>query len=50
MPKVHGKLPCVCDHGKAIHHARRIKVKNEVTFRSPCNFPGCKCHDYKLAK
>lgn len=41
------KQPCRCGHGKAIHHARRI---NEMKFRSPCNFPGCKCRDYQPAK
>jgi hypothetical protein len=45
MASDHGKQPCECGHGRAIHRATRLRLKKK--FHTPCRFPGCDCCDYK---
>ena len=39
------KQPCRCGHGKSIHHPDR---NSRGKLKNPCNFPGCKCSDYRF--
>ena len=34
---------------KAIPHARLFTIKKKDVVRSPGNFPGCRCRNYKPA-
>jgi len=37
---------CHCKHGKAIHHTKKVDGK----LKSPCNFPKCRCKNYRPVK
>jgi hypothetical protein len=41
------KKACVCGHGSAIHHPEKGRSGDKK--RNPCNFPKCRCKDYKPA-
>ena len=42
------KRPCKCGHAKSIHARMYFKVK-PVNLPNTCNFPGCKCKNYRPA-
>ena len=43
----YNKKPCVCNHGLAIHGVKRSP---NGSFTHPCNYPGCRCRDYRPKK
>jgi hypothetical protein len=42
-------LPCKCGHSKSIHARVYVKVK-PPDLPSDCNYPGCKCPNYRPKK
>jgi hypothetical protein len=46
--KSNRKRPCKCGHAKSIHARMYFKVK-PVNLPNTCNFPGCKCKNYRPA-
>ncbi len=48
VPKraVHAILRCACFHAKSIHS----RMYANRSLRTACNFPECRCKDYKPAK
>ena len=46
--KNHRKIPCQCGHVKSIHARMYFKVEPK-NLPKTCNFPGCKCKNFRPA-
>jgi len=44
------RKPCRCGHGTAIHRVLSLAASSGPKRKHPCNFPGCKCSNYKAIK